>query len=481
MTNNRPQAPAGSPRAGVRPHVLFFICDQMQWQRQGRVDPLAYTPNLDRLADEGVFFTHIHASNGQCVPSRASMQTGLYPHEAGVMIIYGFHGHTAHLDGDRRTVGHVFRDAEYTTAYFGKMHFGTSLENLGYQHGAQGPTPSAVGEQEGPRGAAADRDPCRHSRTDQAIVDEALEFLSEHDPAQPLFLTVSVHEPHPPFELVEAFADRFPLDQINVPYSFYEDDLSDKPAFQRTHALDAEHGHHDPQHVREELRRYYTMIAHVDHLFAQVRTALEEKGMWDETAVVFASDHGDMMGAHRMRLKGTLAYDEIFRIPFTLRLPIGSPEPKRRVVDDLGVNVSLPGTLVEVAGLPLPPDFRGGSLLASLRRPTRPAQEEIFFEHYGAYWGLHPFRAIRVRNAAGEEWKFVKYYGPDADEAELYDLAADPHEVHNRVGDPELAPLRADLESRVDAWWQRTGGLDFDYYESPQFKRSGAATLIGDY
>lgn len=480
MPNARPYTTAGSPAARAHPHVLLFICDQMQYQRQGRVDAAAYTPNLDRLAAEGTFFTHVHSSNGQCVPSRVSMQTGLYPHEAGVMIIYGFHGHTAHLDGSQRTMGHVFRDAGYTTAYFGKTHFGTSLENLGYQYGAEGPSPAAADEQEGLRGTAADRDPQRLSRVDRSIVDAALAFLSEHDPTRPLFLTVSVHEPHPPFELVEPFADHFSLEQIPVPSSFYEDDLAGKPAFQLLHASDDEHGHHDPQLVREELRRYYTMIAHVDHLFGRVRTALEAKGMWDGTAVAFTSDHGDMMGAHRMRLKGTLAYDEIFRVPFTIKLPTEFSAPIRRWVDDLAVNVSLPGTLAEAAELPQTPEFRGGSLLPSLHRPARPAHEEIFFEHYGAYWGLHPFRAIRMRDVATGEWKFVKYYGPDEGEAELYDLVADPHEVHNRAGDPKLAPLRADLESRVDAWWHRTGGRDFTYYESPEFKLSRSATLIDD-
>ncbi len=455
-------------RERPRPHVLLFICDQMQYQRQGAIDPLARTPHLDRLASEGVFFTHVHAANGQCVPSRASMQTGLYPHEAGVMIIYGFHGHTAHLTGAQPTVGQVFRDAGYTTAYFGKTHFGTSLASLGYQHGDEGPPPGARDEGEGPR---------RHSRTDRAIVDAALAFLREHDPAQPLFLTVSVHEPHPPFELVEPFTDHFPLDRLAAPRSFYEDDLADKPAFQRAHALDERHGQRDPRRAREELRRYYTMIAHVDQLFGEVRAALAGRGMWDGAVALFTSDHGDMMGAHRMRLKGTLPYDEIFRVPFVLKLPAESAAPARRVVDDLGSNVAQPGTLIEAAGLPLPPAFRGGSLLPALRRGARPAAEEVFFEHYGAYWGLHPFRAVRRRDGDGGEWKFVKYYGPDAGEAELYDLAADPDEIRNRARDPALAALRADLEARVDGWWRRTGGRDFAHYESPEFKLSGAATL----
>ena len=189
-----------------RPHVLFFICDQMQYQRQGTIDPVAYTPNLDRLAREGVYFSHAHCSNGQCVPSRASLQTGLYPHEAEVMIIYGFHGHTARLTGQQRTVGQVFRDAGYTTAYFGKTHFGTPLDVLGYD----------VGEE---RQAKAPL-----SQSDRATTDDALRFVAEHDPSEPLFLTGSLHEPHPPFEMINQFAECYPVerrrafvDELGVP------------------------------------------------------------------------------------------------------------------------------------------------------------------------------------------------------------------------------------------------------------------------
>ncbi len=436
-----------------RSHVLFVMCDQMQGQRLGAVDPVAYTPHLDRLTAEGVRFSHCHASNGQCVPSRASIQTGLYPHEAAVMIIYGFHGHTAHLNGRERTVGHVFRDHGYTTAYFGKTHFGTSLANLGYAIGADFPAATPM------------------SGVDRAITDTTLGFLADYDRATPLFLTVSFQEPHPHFELVEEFADHYPPDRMALPASYYEDDLRSKPPFQRARVADREHGDATTEGaLRHELRQYYTMISHMDRCFGAVRAAFEAKGMWDDTVVVFTSDHGDMMGAHRMRLKGTLPYDEIFRVPLIVRVP-GETFP-RTVVDDLAVNVSLPGTLVEAAGMALPPDFKGGSLLPAMRRTQPPNDEAIFFEHYGAYWGLHPFRAIRTRR-----WKYIKYYGPDQTD-ELYDMEADPHELRNRAADPDCAAPRAALERRVDAWWEETGGKEFDYYETEAFKSSGAADLV---
>ncbi|MGN6675759.1 MAG: sulfatase family protein [Thermomicrobiales bacterium] len=432
-----------------RPHVLFFMCDQMQYQRQGTVDPVASTPNLDRLAGEGVAFTQHYCANSQCVPSRASLQTGRYPHELGVMIIYGFHGHTGRLTGAERTVGQVFRQAGYTTAYFGKTHFGTPLAQLGYDVGSE-------------RGASPP-----HSAGDRAIVDEALAFLSGHDPAQPLFLTVSLHEPHPPFELVEAFADHHPPERLSVPASYRLDDLTTKPPFQREHATDR-HTYADEASLLDELRQYYTMMSHVDALFGEVRDALAVKGMWDDTITAFTSDHGDMMGAHRMRLKGTLPYDELYRVPLTIRVP-GEQFP-RGVVDDLTVNVSMPGTLIEAAGLPLPPEFAGGSLLPAMRRTAPPEDEAIFFEHYGAYWGVHPFRAVRTRR-----WKYVKYYGPDQAE-ELYDMLADPLELRNVADGPALGDIKAGLARRVDEWWAATDGRDFAYYESPAFKARGEAS-----
>jgi arylsulfatase len=129
-------------------------------------------------------------------------------------------------------------------------------------------------------------------------------------------------------------------------------------------------------------------------------------------------------------------------------------------------------SLIEAAGLELLSEFQGRTLLPTLRRTELPEDETIFFEHYGAYWGLHPFRVVRTR-----EWKYVKYYGPDQTE-ELYHLSEDPHELWNLARDAAAAPIRAQLESQVDAWWWETGGREYAYYESPEFKASGQPVRI---
>ena len=431
-----------------QPNVVFVMCDQMQYQRQGRVDPIAYTPNLDRLAKEGTFFTHFHASNGQCVPSRVSMQTGLYPHEAEVMIIYGFHDHTAHLTGEYTTLGHVFRDAGYTTAYFGKTHFGCPLEDLGYQTGEHGDQPFLP-----------------LSKCDREITGAATAFIDEYGEDNPLFLTVSWHMPHPPFEEIAEFSDRYLPERLTLPRSYFEDDLAEKPAFLKSHREDERHGAGDEQSVRDELKRYYTMISAVDQQFGEIRQALERRGKWENTIVVFTSDHGDMMGAHGMRLKGTIPYEEIFRIPLIVRAP--ALEPGRTVVDDLAVNVSLPGTLIELAGLPVPASFKGGSLVPAMRRLERPENEMVFYEHYGAYWGIHPFRVARTRT-----WKYVKYYGIDYTE-ELYNLEEDPNEICNLAAQPDLQGIKSELQAAVDRWWSDSGGKNAEYYASEEFKSRG--------
>ena len=117
-------------------------------------------------------------------------------------------------------------------------------------------------------------------------------------------------------------------------------------------------------------------------------------------------------------------------------------------------------------------------MLESLYRTQRPERETIFFEHYGAYWGLHPFRAVKVRGDPLGHWKYARYFGPDEGEAELYDLDNDPHELRNLAHEEAVCDVRDQLDAMVESWWQRTDGKDFDYYESPEFKQRGLATLV---
>ena len=441
------------------PNVLVLMCDQMQHHRMSFLDPVAHTPFLNELAAESVHFSNAYTCHGQCVPARAAFQTGLFPHECGIMAIYGFHGHGARLTAKYKTLGHCFGEAGYETAYFGKTHFGVPLDELGYEIGVEH-RPIDDGE--------AERLGTRHVpkplRPDYMACDQTVEFLRTYQPGdRPLFLTFSTNLPHPPFFTEPRWAERFCAPALDLPHSYYAETFADKPPFQEEHALDGHHGARDELAQRHELAQYYTMIAEMDSHFGRIRAEYERLGLWDDTVVLFIADHGDMMGAHRMRLKGTLPYDELYRIPCMLKLPRGTGVA-RTAVDDLVSSVQAPATLLRAAGLDVPAQFHNGHFYDALFRTGAPDDEHIFFEHYAAYWGIHPFYAVRDRR-----FKYIRYYGDDACE-EMYDLQEDPHELRNIAVDAQHAAQRTALAERADTWWQQTNGRDLAYYESDYFK-----------
>jgi len=442
-----------------QPNVLVLMCDQMQHQRMGFVDGIAHTPTLDRIASEGVHFTKAYTCHGQCVPTRAALQTGLYPHECGVMVIYGFHNHQARLTTKYQTIGHLFKDAGYKTAYFGKTHFGVPLAELGYD--IDGGSYAMDDDEAKEKGWQYVPKPLR---SDYRACDDAVEFLQGYAPGEnPLFMTFSTNLPHPPFFSEPTWADRFPADDLELSSSYYQETFANKPAFQQEHATDSNHGAHDEAGQRAELAQYYTMIAEMDAHFGRIVAEYERLGIWDDTVVLFLADHGDMMGAHKMRLKGTLPYEELYRIPCMLKLP-KSTTPVRQTVDDLVSSIQAPGTLLLAAGIDPPAQFHNGHFYDAPFRDGPPADEYVFFEHYAAYWGIHPFYAIRT-----PQFKYARYYGQDACE-EMYDLHVDPHELTNIATEPAYAEQRASLSRRADTWWINTNGRDLAYYESDAFK-----------
>ena len=436
-------------------NVILVLTDQMQYRRQGRIDPETSTPHLDALAQEGVDFSHCIVSNPQCTPSRTSLLTGLHPHEAGVMTNYGFFEHSAHVDESHDTVGMAFSRAGYRTAYFGKSHLGYPLQQLGYD---------VVNDHGGTVGGLAE--------VDVEITRDACNFLRSRDRDRPYFMTVSFHEPHPPFELVEGFV---PDQETFARPGSFEDTLEGRPEFQRRRQQSDEGSMHDDLYD-DEVRRYLSMIGHVDSLVGELAALVRDLGEWDDTVVLFTSDHGDMMGAHGIRLKGTLPFDELFRVPLVVKSVDGRDSA---VVDELVSNVAVPATLLDLAGVPRTGVWHARSALPmpSLTEgaePTDPGSEMVFAQHYAAYWGVHPFRLVRTR-----DWKLVNHYG-DVQELELYDLRSDPDETVNVADDPEHKEVVAALGQDFERWWQATGGRDVAYYESDGFRRNGAHDLLQD-
>ncbi|WP_019532923.1 sulfatase family protein [Paenibacillus ginsengihumi] len=431
-------------------NVIMISTDQQQASAMGCADPSYVTPNLDRLAERSVRFTGAISTSAQCSPSRATWMTGKFPHQVGVYQI----GHV--LDPQEWSIAKPFNQAGYETVYFGKWHLGLSPADHEFQ--------VTDYRTDGMELAGANPDPRFHSYKDARTTAQALNYLDDYDGAKPFFMKLNWYMPHPnspvdhPFELIERYAGQFPLEEMPVPDSFYKDDLSGKPPFQRERSAKGE-SLLSEELVRRDAQRYRAMLALVDAYLGRIMDKLEARKLLDNTAILFTSDHGDMQGAHRLRLKGVLPYKELYNVPLILYVP--GAEPKRKVIPDLVSTAAIPGTLLDAAGIAVPEECEGGSLLPVLERSEPPQDEHVFFEHYKAYWGHHPMIGIQTK-----EWKYVYYLDDDLEE--MYNLQEDPDEIENVAGRPELNETRLRLHRTVKAWWDETGGLTRPAIQDPK-------------
>ncbi|SDE20608.1 choline-sulfatase [Paenibacillus sp. UNCCL117] len=430
-------------------NVIMIATDQQRADAMGCVDPSYYTPNLDRLAAMGVRFTGAISTSAQCTPSRASWMTGKYPHQVGVNQI----GHV--LDPGEWGIAKAFNEAGFETAYFGKWHLGLSAAEHEFQ--VTGYRTDGV-ELDG-----ANKDPRFHSNKDAHTTAQALNYLEDYNGGKPFFMKVSWYMPHPnspedpPFERIERYEDRFPLAEMPIPASYELDDLSGKPPFQRQRSRKGESELSEAL-VRRDAQRYRSLLALMDTNLGRLLAKLEAKGLMNDTAILFTSDHGDMQGAHRLRLKGVLPYKELYNVPLVLYVP--GEAVSRKLIPDLVSSAAIPGTLLAAAGVEVPEECEGGSLLPRLGEDSPPAGEHVFFEHHRAYWGYHPLRGVQT-----PEWKYVYYFEDGLEE--MYHLAQDPDELVNVAGRPDAEEERLRLRQAVDAWWEATGGLSRTPIEDP--------------
>lgn len=463
--------------ATPKPNVLILMCDQMQASRMGFVDGIAYTPHLDQLAKHGVHFPHAISVHGQCAPSRCAFFTGMSPHECNVMVNTGFFDHCGHLTAKNRTFVHEFQDAGYTTAHFGKSHLGSPLAMMGFDvgecldghfpKGKEPPERIRVRAEMQARGDDSYAEAAwPNNSTHYKYLKQGLDWLESFQPGeQPLLFMYDTNLPHPPFYYEPEWQDRFKPQDMVLPRSYYEETFDGKPEFLRKHAIQGPHKLESEAKLREEMAQYYTLIAAVDKACGQIIDAFKRKGLWDNTIVLFLSDHGDMMGAHRMTRKGTMPYEELYKVPCILRLPQGMTS-RRSVIEEVIVSTDLPGALLELAGIHAPAPFNNSPVVKALQRDAPIGDEKVFFEHYAAWWGIHPFYGVRTATM-----KYVRYYGQEQTE-EMYDLARDPDELRNVAFDPAYRTQKDTLSKWADDWWRSTGGKPAEFYESDDFKNN---------
>ena len=433
------------------PNILFLMADQMQ----GRVlepDNPCQTPNFDRLAAMGVRFTRAYTPNAVCSPARASLMTGLLPHNHGVlMVTHTVDDDQSNLRTDKPHWAQRLSAAGYRTGYFGKWHVERSyqLERFGWQeHACEGSDVLRQRDREAAaEGHETDRfslemyleDPPGYNRQRFYGVTNvpaerrrlgvrtalALEFLDQAlAGTEPWCCFVSVNEPHDPFICGEEAFGRYDVDALKLPPNVH-DDMAGRPGIYRK-AARTWRRMTDRQH-REAAACYYASITEVDGQFGRLIDRVDRAGQLDNTIIVLTSDHGELLGAHGLYCKNFSAAEEIYNIPMVL----AGPSISRGETTDARVGShDLCPTLLELTGHDAIDVSDSRSFAAVLRDPK--AGSGHFQTGFAEYFGGRMILTQRV--VWNGPWKFV-FNGFDFDE--LYNLDEDPYEMVNLAEDPQ--------------------------------------------
>ena len=449
-----------------RPNVLLFLVDGMQAAAALPGSP-CLTPHLDRLAARGIRFDRATCSTPTCSPSRASLLTGLLPHNHGVLEVeHGRDPDQCVLRSEKPHFAQRLTESGYRTAYFGKWHVEREhrLREYGWQiNGAK----SAEHVKHLGRGAGEadpNLDPERsrwiegpvpgyrkilhygvtetpvEQRYPAATVDQALSCLESRDSSIPWACTVSFSEPNEALIASREFFDRYDLADIDLPANRF-DEFVGKPNLYRRVARATE-GTTDEQ-WRMARACYYSRISELDDQLGRLLDWLEDSEHAENTLVIFTSDHGRYVGAHGYDAHNFGAFEEIYRIP----LVVAGAGVEENVASSARVQLGdLCPTILEMTGAaPIEEtDFR--SVVPLLKEGSGEVEED-FQEAYGEYHGTRFPLCQRILWEG--DWKFV-FNGFDEDE--LYDLQSDPEESRNLAS---LSEHRDRIEKMMQNIWHR--------------------------
>jgi choline-sulfatase len=438
--------------ADDRPNILFIMTDQQSADVMScrMSDQYIHTPAMDSLARQGTLFTRAYAPNPLCMPARCSIFTGRYPHETGVTKNARPRG--GQLAPEFVCMGTYFRDAGYTTAYSGKWHICLD-EKDSASHGFE------------ILNSKRKLAPPAEDNYDARVSHAAVEFL-ERKHSQPFLLVVSLMNPHNICEWARRGAGRIqrlscgeigtPPDSEQLPPSPANLDPPmnepDGMAFIRR-AYQVEDGlfpvgKFTPEDWRKQRWGYYRMVEKVDGEIAKVLNALREAGVEENTLVIFTSDHGDCVGAHRFNQK-TVFYDESVRVPLIVSWKGRTAPAESGRLINTGIDI-LP-TLMACAGIKQPEKLPGRSILPLAMGPSpEPWRDYVVSQNNlaqtGEVDGITP--TMEGRMVRSDRYKYCLYAHGIRRES-LYDLQEDPLETVNLAGDPEYRQVLIEHRTRL--------------------------------
>ena len=483
---------------GTKPNILLITSDQQHWSTLGCLNPEIETPNLDRLAGQGMLFERAYCPNPTCTPTRASMITGKYPSQHGAWSL------GTKLSEDEHTVGEDFTAAGYRTSLVGKAHFQPlqateefpSLESypilqdlefwrdfdqpfygfervrLARNHADEAHVGQHYALWMEERGLENWRDyfkpPTGNNKEqkhrweipeeyhyDAWIAEETCGQLAEFAAKEEnFFLWASFFDPHPPYLVPQPWDQLYDPSKLSVPSITPGEHAANPPHFAMTQEAAPDfsawkesgfgiHGYNSHLHDRDEMAKniaiYYAMVSLMDKYIGQILDQLQAVGLAENTLVVFTTDHGHLFGQHGMIAKGGFHYEDLVRIPYIVRAPGRVPEGQRSTA--LQSLVDLPVTFLQWAGIEVPRSMIGVDQGPVWRGEIAATRDHCLVENH------HEPTTIHIKTYIEDRYKLTVYF--QREYGELFDLLEDPGEIRNLWDSPQHQNLKAELTRKL--------------------------------
>ncbi|MEO2021988.1 MAG: sulfatase/phosphatase domain-containing protein [Pirellulaceae bacterium] len=459
--------------ADSRPNILFIMSDDHGYQAMSCYgSKVNKTPNLDRIAREGMRFDRCFVTNSICGPSRAVILTGKYSH------LNGFEQNGRTFNGQQQTVAKLLQKAGYQTAVVGKWHLRSDPTGFDHYHVLQGQGPYYNPAMKTPTGVV------QHTGyTTEIITDEALKWLKNgRDKEKPFYLMYQHKAPHRNWQPGPKYLDRYNDVTLPEPATLF-DDYNGRTSAASTQTmtikkhlnsndlkLTPQRGLNDEQRaawdkaygpknkefeaanlegsdlIRWKYQRYVKdylrCIDAVDDNVGRVLDYLDESGLAENTIVFYTSDQGWYLGEHGWFDKRWM-YEESFRTPLLVRWP--GKVKAGSITQDMVMNLDFAETFLDIAGVEIPADMQGKSITSVLAGKTPADWRKSVYYHYYEFPGAHSVQ--RHYGVRTDRYKLIHFY--EKKEWELFDLEKDPNELTSFHGRPEYADVQKELETEL--------------------------------
>ncbi len=455
---------AGCSLRKRRPNVVFVLTDDQRWDCLGVAGhPFLRTPNMDRLALEGVRFANAFVTTSICSPSRASFLSGTYAHRHGVL------NNFTDFPRELPSFPRALQGAGYETAYIGKWHMGEDDDSArpGFDywasHKGQGTYWDTTFNINGNRQLVK-------GYYTHVVTGMAVDWLKK--PRQKPFLLCLGHKaPHGKWIPEPKYEHVYDNVAISKPATAYDMDGA-RPSFVKErvktwHGIDGNlYGHKD---FDEFVRNYHATILSVDDSVGRLYETLRQMGELDNTLFVFAGDNGFLLGEHASIDKRVM-WEESIRIPLLVRYPAGIKKPS--VVSQMVLNQDVAPSILDFCGVSPLPGAQGRSFRLLAEGKADDGWRKSFYYAYD-FEAQFPYTP-NVRGVRTDDWKYVHYPNgdgsPDKYLAELYHLKEDPQERNNLINSPDAQAKLKELQAELRRLQEQTGALPDHMPVNPELK-----------